>query len=200
MKSFDSNLEVFSAGTHPAPHANPNAVAVMKEVGIDISRNQPKNVDIFVNEPFDYVITVCGGAKEVCPAFTGRVKNRLHIGFDDPADAIGTPEEVLAVYRRVRDEIKAEFTAFYSEKIKGNKDCGCEGGCCPPKKKNPFAKIIFAVVILAALGVIAIKLFHQQPPAASSGACCPPGSATKCDTVKTVPCDTTKGSTCCPKK
>ncbi len=118
LKSFDSRLEVFSAGTHPAPHANPNAVAVMKEAGIDISMNFPKNVDLFVADPFDYVITVCGGAKEVCPAFTGNVKNRLHIGFDDPADAVGMPDEVMSVYRRVRDEIQAGFGAFYRDKIR----------------------------------------------------------------------------------
>jgi thioredoxin type arsenate reductase len=122
LRDFDSRLEVYSAGTHPAPHANPYAVAVMKEVGIDISGNKPKNVNIFVADPFDYVITVCGGAQEVCPAFTGTVKNRLHIGFDDPADAVGTPEEVMPVYRRVRDEIKAGFQTFYSEKIKGETD------------------------------------------------------------------------------
>jgi arsenate reductase (thioredoxin) len=117
LKSFDSRLEVYSAGTHPAPHANPNAVAAMKEVGVDISQNRPKNVDLFVTDPFDYVITVCGGAKEVCPAFTGNVKNRLHIGFDDPADAVGTTEEVMHVYRRVRDEIKEGFQDFYHERI-----------------------------------------------------------------------------------
>ena len=118
LRSFDSRLEVFSAGTHPAPHANPNAVAAMKEVGADISQNRPKNVDLFVADPFDYVITVCGGAKEVCPAFTGYVKNRLHIGFDDPADAVGTAQEVMAVYRKVRDEIKEVFWTFYQERIK----------------------------------------------------------------------------------
>jgi arsenate reductase (thioredoxin) len=115
LKSFDSRLEVFSAGTHPAPYANPYAVAVMEEVGIDISKNEPKNVDLFVADPFDYVITVCGGAKEVCPAFTGKVKHRLHIGFDDPADANGSIEEVMSVYRRVRDEIKEGFAKFYQE-------------------------------------------------------------------------------------
>ena len=119
LKSFDSRLEVYSAGTHPASQANPYAVAAMKEVGIDISKNKPKNVDQFVADPFDYVITVCGGAKEVCPAFTGKVKNRLHIGFDDPADAVGTVEEVMLVYRRVRDEIKEGFQAFYIDTIKG---------------------------------------------------------------------------------
>ncbi len=122
LKSFDSRLEVFSAGTHPAPHANPNAVAAMNEVGIDISMNKPKKVDLFVADPFDYVITVCGGAKEVCPAFTGNVKNRLHIGFDDPADAVGTIDEIMPVYRRVRDEIKAGFLALYTDKIKAETD------------------------------------------------------------------------------
>jgi len=127
LKSFDSRLEVYSAGTHPAPHANPNAVAAMKELGIDISLNRPKNVNLFVADAFDFVITVCGGAKEVCPAFTGDVKNRLHIGFDDPADATGTIDEIMQVYRRVRDEIKAGFHAFYHEKIKVSMDQEAEG-------------------------------------------------------------------------
>jgi SAM-dependent methyltransferase/protein-tyrosine-phosphatase len=118
LKSLDPRLEVNSAGTHPAPHANPNAVAAMRETGIDISGNKPKSVDKFVADHFDYVITVCGGAREICPAFTGLVKNRLHIGFDDPADAVGTPDEVMSVYRRVRDEIFAGFQAFYQESIK----------------------------------------------------------------------------------
>ena len=83
LKSFDARLEVFSAGTHPAPYPNPNAVAVMKEAGIDISLNKPKKVDLFLAESFDFVVTVCGGAQESCPAFTGNVKHRLHIGFDD---------------------------------------------------------------------------------------------------------------------
>ena len=122
LKSFDSRLEVFSAGTNPAVAANQNAVAVMKEVGIDISGNKPKNVEIFLADPFDYVITVCGGAQETCPAFIGNVKHRLHIGFDDPADAVGTFEEVVPVYRRVRDEIKEGFAAFYKESIKSAMD------------------------------------------------------------------------------
>ena len=118
LKSFDPRLEVHSAGTHPALHVNPYAVAAMKEAGIDISQNKPKSVDVFSTDPFDYVITVCGSAKETCPAFTGKVHNRLHIGFDDPADAIGTPEEIMQVYRRVRDEIKVGFRAFYLDSIK----------------------------------------------------------------------------------
>ncbi len=122
LRSFDPQLEVHSAGTHPAPQANPNAVAVMKEAGIDISANRPKSVERFLAEPFDYVITVCGGAREVCPAFTGRVANRLHIGFDDPADATGTPEEVMSVYRRVRNEIRIAFNRFYQHDILTQKD------------------------------------------------------------------------------
>lgn len=113
LRSFNKSLQVSSAGTHPADKVNPNAVKVMKETGIDISHHVPELVDKYVGEEWDYVITVCGGAKEVCPAFTGRVKQRLHIGFDDPADAVGSEDEVMAVYRRVRDEIKKGFYQFY---------------------------------------------------------------------------------------
>jgi len=113
LKSFDKTLEVKSAGTHPAAVVNPKAVKVMKEIGIDISHHVPELVDKYVGREWDYVITVCGGAKEVCPAFTGKVAQRLHIGFDDPADAVGEEEEVLAVYRRVRDELKEGFLEFY---------------------------------------------------------------------------------------
>jgi arsenate reductase (thioredoxin) len=117
LKSFNARLEVCSAGTHPAAQANQYAVAVMKEIGIDISQNIPKNVDLYVDDPFDYVITVCGGAREVCPAFTGDVRYRLHMGFDDPADAVGTQEEIFSVYRRVRDEIREGFFEFYRNRI-----------------------------------------------------------------------------------
>ena len=117
LKSFDSELEVFSSGTIPADKVNPNSIIVMDEVGIDISSQYPQDVDEFIEQSFDYVITVCDNAKEVCPVFTGHVKHQLHIPFDDPADATGTEQEVLAVYKRVRDEIKEEFTQFYNEII-----------------------------------------------------------------------------------
>lgn len=113
LKSFDDNLEVYSAGTKPAEKVNPNAVQVMKEVGIDISNNYPKDVEQFVNQSFDYVITVCDNAKETCPVFIGKVGKQLHIGFEDPAEATGTEEEILAVFRKVRDEIKRDFFEFY---------------------------------------------------------------------------------------
>jgi arsenate reductase (thioredoxin) len=115
LRSFDKRLEVYSAGTNPALVANPFAVAVMQEAGIDISQNKPKNVDLFLSESFDYVITVCDHAKETCPVFTGKVKHRLHIGFDDPADAVGTHDEVMDVYRRVRDELRVRFKQFYDD-------------------------------------------------------------------------------------
>jgi len=118
LKSFDDKLEVFSAGVKPESRVNPNAVKVMDEIGIDISSQFPQNVDEFVNQSFDYVITVCDNAKEVCPIFTGDVKHQLHIPFDDPAGATGTEEEVLAVYKRVRDEIKKDFYKFYLNELK----------------------------------------------------------------------------------
>ena len=118
LKSLDNNLEIFSAGTKPAEKVNPYAVKAMKEIGIDISNGIPENVDKYLNQPFDYVITVCDYAKETCPIFIGKVKKQLHIGFDDPADAVGTEEEVMPVYRRVRDEIKRDFSEFYLKELK----------------------------------------------------------------------------------
>ena len=113
LKSLDGELEVYSAGTKPEKQVNPNAIQVLKEIGIDISKNVPKNVEQFIKGAFDYVITVCDNAKETCPVFTGQVIHRLHIGFKDPADAKGSQEEILAVYRKIRNEIKIEFLKFY---------------------------------------------------------------------------------------
>ena len=117
LKSFDSNLEVSSAGTKPAEKVNPFAVKAMKEIGIDISKGIAENVEKYLPQSFDYVITVCDNAKENCPVFTGNVKKQVHIGFDDPADTIGTEEEVMPVYRRVRDKIVAQFTQYYKTEI-----------------------------------------------------------------------------------
>lgn len=119
LKSFDANLDVYSAGTNPAPRVNPNAIRVMNEIGIDIGNNKPADVAIYLNRPFDYVITVCDNARETCPIFIGSVGENLHIGFKDPADAIGTEEEVISVFRKIRDEIKKDFYTFYIDKIIG---------------------------------------------------------------------------------
>jgi arsenate reductase len=117
LKSFDSNLEVYSAGTKPEKQVNPKAIKVMEEKGVDISTNKAENVEKYLDDSFDYVITVCDSAKKTCPVFMGDVKNQLHIGFEDPAEATGTEEEQLKVYRKVRDQIENEFYTFYKNNI-----------------------------------------------------------------------------------
>ncbi len=117
LKSFDQQLEVVSAGTAPSGQVHPKAIKAMTEKGIDISQNQPEPVEKYLSQDFDYVITVCGGAKESCPVFDGNVKHQKHIGFDDPAEATGAEEEVMSVFRRVRDEIENKFQLFYKEKL-----------------------------------------------------------------------------------
>ncbi len=117
LRSFDKSLEVFSAGTKPAEAVHPLAVQVMREEWVDISLNKPKSVDEFLDRAFDYVITVCDGANESCPMFIGKVEHRLHIGFDDPAEATGSKDELLAVFRRVRNEINLRFRQFYNENL-----------------------------------------------------------------------------------
>lgn len=118
LKSFDNRLEVYSAGTDPSDRIHPKAVEVMREIGMDISEGYPKPVDGFVDQSFDFVITVCDAAKETCPVFTGRVKHRLHLGFEDPAEATGTDDEILAVFRRIRDEIRIVFNEFYRKNVR----------------------------------------------------------------------------------
>ena len=114
---MDPELEVFSAGTNPSDRVHPRAIEVMSELGVDLSGNRPENVEKYLDQAFDFVITVCGGAKETCPTFQGKVGRNLHIGFDDPADATGTQEEILSEFRRIRDEIRRDFTAFYKEQV-----------------------------------------------------------------------------------
>jgi len=115
LKSFDEMLDVYSAGTRPEKEINPRTVIVMKELGIDLSSNTPDDVEKYTDISFDYVITACDGAKESCPVFSGYVKHRIHIGFEDPADAKGTDDEVLPVYRKIRDQIKDRFYKFYMD-------------------------------------------------------------------------------------
>jgi len=113
-------FDVHSAGSRPAGYVHPKAIAVMKEIGIDISGHTSKHMNEFLDRKIDTVITVCGNADQACPMFPGQV-NRYHWGFDDPAHATGTEEEVLAVFRRVRDQIRLVFGAYaagYREKAK----------------------------------------------------------------------------------
>jgi len=121
LRRLDSSLVVFSAGTAPAKQVHPLALRVLEEIGIRHHDGRPKHVDQFLGQAFDYVITVCDHAKETCPVFTGAVGKRLHAGFDDPANAPGTDEEILAQFRRVRDEIEEFFQKFVRTELKGHR-------------------------------------------------------------------------------
>lgn len=117
LQSFDKRITVCSAGTASSGKLNELAVKAMAEVGIDISHHTSDSVEKYLNEEWDYVITVCGGANENCPSFTGNVKNRLHIGFDDPSHAEGSEEFIWSEFQRVRNEIKMAFYKLYIEQI-----------------------------------------------------------------------------------
>ncbi len=117
LQSFDKMLKVYSAGTEIAKEVNPLAIKAMAEIGIDISSHKPRSVNEYLNEEWDYVITVCGGVKEACPMFSGKVLNRVHLGFDDPSKAEGTTEFIWSEFIRVRNEIKEKFWKLYIERI-----------------------------------------------------------------------------------
>lgn len=104
-------FRVESAGSKPAGYVHPLAIKAMAEIGIDISHHRSKHLDEFLNDQVATVITVCGNADQACPMFPGQM-NRHHWGFDDPAHAVGTEEEQMAVFRRVRDEIRRVFQAY----------------------------------------------------------------------------------------
>ena len=104
-------LDVQSAGSKPAGYVHPMAIQVMKEIGLDISGHRSKHMNDFLNQPVDTVITVCGNADQACPMFPGQL-NRHHWPFVDPAHAQGTEEDILKVFRQVRDEIKSTFEAY----------------------------------------------------------------------------------------
>jgi arsenate reductase (thioredoxin) len=109
----NGKFEVYSAGTNPS-FVHPLAIEAMNEIGIDISWHRSKSVMEFIGQSFDYVITVCDKAKESCPTFPGDVK-RIHWSFEDPAEAIGTKEERMKVFRKVRDQIKEHILSFINE-------------------------------------------------------------------------------------
>jgi arsenate reductase (thioredoxin) len=119
LQSFDKRLQVFSAGTDPATRINATAVEVMKKAGIDISQHKPKSVEQYLREEWDYVITVCDSAREACPYFPGKVRRRLHFGFDDPSQVKGSYVEVLNEFYRVRNEIRDEFYKLYESELRG---------------------------------------------------------------------------------
>lgn len=106
-----------SAGTAPAERVHPAAVDAMAELGIDIGGHRPHNLAEYLDQPWDCVITVCDNARERCPLFTGTVRRRFHMGFDDPARTTGAPEAVQAEFRRVRDEIRRAMQQLHEQLI-----------------------------------------------------------------------------------
>lgn len=109
-------FHVASAGSKPAGYVHPLAIKVLAEIGIDISGHTSKHMKDFLHQPVETVITVCGNADQVCPIFPGQL-NRHHWGFDDPAHAVGSDEEKLRVFRRVRDEIQRVFEAYAAGRV-----------------------------------------------------------------------------------
>jgi arsenate reductase (thioredoxin) len=120
LTSFDKRLTVRSAGTEASGKLNEKAVDVMRDIGINISNHTSDPVEMYLGDEWDYVITVCGGANENCPAFLGKVKHRLHIGFDDPSHVTGSEEYIHSEFIRVRDEIREGFYRLYQEEILPN--------------------------------------------------------------------------------
>jgi arsenate reductase (thioredoxin) len=118
LQSFDKRLKVFSAGTDPAVRVNPMAIDVMKKAGIDIIGHTPTHVSNYLDEDWDYVITVCDNANETCPVFPGRIRHRLHIGFEDPSGFKGSYVEILNEFYRIRNEIRDEFYKLYETQLK----------------------------------------------------------------------------------
>jgi|UniRef100_A0A7V6A2V1 arsenate reductase len=109
-------VKAFSAGVRPS-RVNPRAIQVMGELGIDISQHRSKSVDDLKDEQFDLVITVCDNAAEQCPMFPGATEV-MHVSFPDPARATGTEEEILTVFRSVRDDLRKRLGTLLREKLK----------------------------------------------------------------------------------
>lgn len=117
LRHWTPSWQIDSAGTFPAEEVHPLAIQVMKESGIDISRETPLNVAQFLKTSYDYVITVCDEANESCPIFSGSVKQRLHIGFEDPAKAVGSADFILSEFRRISQAIESRFYALFKSEL-----------------------------------------------------------------------------------
>lgn len=112
---YPGKIEAVSAGSRPSGYVHPMSIKAMAEEGIDISGNRSKSMSEFTGQQFDYVITVCDSAAEECPVFPG--SNQMHWGFVDPAAATGSDEEVLAVFRDIRNQIKGKFTGYFDQVV-----------------------------------------------------------------------------------
>jgi len=115
LKKIDPDLFVESAGPEPAEVVHPLTIKAMEEIGIDISQSSTTNVNHFINEDWDFVITVCDIAKESCPVFFGKVKQSVHLKFEDPLAYEGSDEFLLKLIRSTRNQIMIEFEDFYNE-------------------------------------------------------------------------------------
>ena len=115
LQALHPEWEVHSAGTKPARQVNPRAIQMMAEIGIDISYHTPKQVEEYLGQEWDYVITVCGGANKTCPTFLGKVRHRLHIGFQDPSQTIGDEQTIMDDFRKIRDQIKEYLPVAITE-------------------------------------------------------------------------------------
>ena len=107
----EDEWDAVSAGSNPAGYVHPLAIRAMDEMGIDISEHRSKHLNEFRREPFDLVVTVCDSAREACPVFPG-AQQTLHWPFEDPAEATGTDEEKLPVFRSVRDQIRVRIADY----------------------------------------------------------------------------------------
>ena len=117
LQSFDKSLTVCSAGISPAIEVHPLAVQTLASSGIDISHHKPEAVEEYIDEPWDYVITVSRDAEENCPAFTGKVRNLIHSNFYNPTRAKGTPESIANEFRRISNQIKMKMYDLYCDEI-----------------------------------------------------------------------------------
>jgi arsenate reductase len=118
--ALGDRYRVASAGSKPAGYVHPLAIRALDEIGLDISAHHSKHLDEFLDQDVETVITVCGNADQVCPMFPGQM-NRHHFPFDDPAHAEGTEDEQMAMFRRVRDEIRVVFEAYAAGRIDESK-------------------------------------------------------------------------------
>ena len=120
LASLNSQLYVRSAGTNPSAEIHPKSIASMLDKNLDIRHQKPEHVNRYLNEEWDYVITVCDDAKESCPYFTGKVKHRLHIGFEDPAKVSGSDKHIRSEFNRIRDQIFERMQEFYDKDLTNN--------------------------------------------------------------------------------
>ncbi len=118
LKKLDHNLEVYSAGIFEAEEVHPKTIEVMKEIGYDIHNKKPVNIKQYLNQSWDFVITVCDSARETCPAFQGKVKRRIHYRFPDPVTSAYPEHNRIGLFRIVRDEISSKFEEFHLDYLK----------------------------------------------------------------------------------